>query len=165
MDTSLMRTELYGWRGVPILGRLLYLYRYGSACKCTCYICIGFPKLAVIFSSAGLGPKIHNVECRPLPWHTTATRLGGGGGGGVNQAYSRLSTTHGYITDCKLDSVVHASVCEVILCGPVLFGLNDLCPTIFGCQATDWNPPQVSRKESLRPFILTPSRPVGCLTH
>ncbi len=26
-------------------------------------------------------------------------------GAGVNQAYSRLSTTHGHITDCKLDSV------------------------------------------------------------
>ena len=29
-----------------------------------------------------------------------------GGGWGVNQAYSSLSTTHGHITDCKLDSVV-----------------------------------------------------------
>ncbi len=29
-----------------------------------------------------------------------------GGGGEVNQAYSRLSTTHGHIADCKLDSVV-----------------------------------------------------------
>ena len=27
-------------------------------------------------------------------------------GGGGNQAYSRLSTTHGHITNCKLDSVV-----------------------------------------------------------
>ncbi len=33
------------------------------------------------------------------------------GGWGVNQAYSRLSTTHGHITDCKLDSVVYAGVC------------------------------------------------------
>ncbi len=33
------------------------------------------------------------------------------GGGWVNQAYSRLSTTHGHITDCKLDSVVYAGVC------------------------------------------------------
>ncbi len=31
--------------------------------------------------------------------------------GWVNQAYSRLSTTHGHITDCKLDSVVYAGVC------------------------------------------------------
>ena len=40
-------------------------------------------------------------------------------GGGVNQAYSRLSTTHGHITDCKLDLVVYAGVCVVILvkCG------------------------------------------------
>ncbi len=28
--------------------------------------------------------------------------------GWMNQAYSRLSTTHGHITDCKLDSVVYA---------------------------------------------------------
>ncbi len=35
-------------------------------------------------------------------------------GGGVNQAYSRLSTTHGHITDCKLDSGVYAGVCVVI---------------------------------------------------
>ncbi len=33
---------------------------------------------------------------------------------GGDQAYSRLSTTHGHITDCKLDSVVHAGVCVVI---------------------------------------------------
>ncbi len=31
-------------------------------------------------------------------------------GGWVNQAYSRLSTTHGHITDCKLDSVVYVGV-------------------------------------------------------
>ncbi len=37
----------------------------------------------------------------------------GGVGGWVNQAYSRLSTTHGHITDCKLDSVVYAGVCVV----------------------------------------------------
>ncbi len=35
-------------------------------------------------------------------------------GGWVNQAYSRLSTTHGHITDCKLDSVVYVGVCVVI---------------------------------------------------
>ncbi len=31
-----------------------------------------------------------------------------------DEAYSRLSTTHGHITDCKLDSVVYAGVCVVI---------------------------------------------------
>ncbi len=41
------------------------------------------------------------VHCHGGPWE----------GGGVNQAYSRLSTTHGHITDCKLDSVVYAGVC------------------------------------------------------
>ncbi len=30
--------------------------------------------------------------------------------GWMNRAYSRLSTTHGHITDCKLDSVVSAGV-------------------------------------------------------
>ena len=35
-------------------------------------------------------------------------------GGGGNQAYSLLSTTHGHITDCKLDSVVYAGVGVVI---------------------------------------------------
>ncbi len=38
-----------------------------------------------------------------------------GDGGGGNQAYSRLSTTDGHITDCQLDSVVYAGVCVVIL--------------------------------------------------
>ncbi len=28
--------------------------------------------------------------------------------GGGDQAYSRLSTTHGHINDCRLDSVVYA---------------------------------------------------------
>ncbi len=35
-------------------------------------------------------------------------------GVGVNQAYSRLSTTHGHIIDCKLYSVVYAGVCVVM---------------------------------------------------
>ncbi len=33
----------------------------------------------------------------------------------MNQAYSRLSTTHGHITESKLDSVVYAGVSVVIL--------------------------------------------------
>ncbi len=35
-------------------------------------------------------------------------------GWGLNQAYSRLSTSHGHITDSKLDSVVYAGVCVMI---------------------------------------------------
>ncbi len=31
-------------------------------------------------------------------------------GGWVNKAYSRFSTTHGHITDCKFYSVVYAGV-------------------------------------------------------
>ena len=42
------------------------------------------------------------------------TKLSWGWGGVVNQTYIRLSTTHGHITDCKLDSVVYAGVCVVI---------------------------------------------------
>ena len=33
---------------------------------------------------------------------------------GGGQAYSRLTTTHGHITDCKLESVGYTSVCVVI---------------------------------------------------
>ncbi len=43
-------------------------------------------------------------------YHKTIYQLGRW----LNQAYSRLSTTHGHITDCKLDSVVYAGVCVVI---------------------------------------------------
>ena len=81
-------------------------------------------------------------------------------GGGVNQAYSQLSTTHGHITDCKLDSVVYA--CELMW--TCLVGPNDRRPTVLRCQATDSIPPHMSRNESLRPFTLIPSYSVGCLT-
>ncbi len=83
----------------------------------------------------------------------------------MNQAYSRLSTTHGHITDCKLDLVVYAGVCMAITVDLSCLGRTIYARQIFGCQATDSIPPQVSRKESLRPFMLTPSCPVGCLTH
>ncbi len=39
-------------------------------------------------------------------------RVNGGGGG--YEAYSRLSSTQGHVTDCKLDSVVYAGVVVVI---------------------------------------------------
>ncbi len=55
---------------------------------------------------------------------------------GVNQGYSRLSTTHGHITDCKLDSVVYAGVCVLSECGPVLFGPNDLRSTVAAAFVT-----------------------------
>ncbi len=38
----------------------------------------------------------------------------------LDQAYSRLSTTHCHITDCKLDSVVHAGVC-MCRCGELIW--------------------------------------------
>ncbi len=72
---------------------------------------------------------------------------------GVNQAYGRVLSTHVHIADCKLDSIVHVGVCGC-RCDecPVLFGPNDLCPTVFGCQAADSILSRVSRNESLRPF-------------
>ncbi len=82
---------------------------------------------------------------------------------GVGAGLSRLSTSQGHITDCKLDTVVHGGIGVVSSFGLVLFGPNDLSPAVFRCQATDSIPPQVSRKESLT--ILTPSLPVGCLPY
>ncbi len=54
-----------------------------------------------------------------LPFYSTGSKLSlfllyGQRGRGGNQAYSRLSTIHGHITDCKLDSVVYAGVYVVI---------------------------------------------------
>ncbi len=51
-------------------------------------------------------------------------------GGGGDQDYSRLSTTHGHITDCKLNSVVYAGVCEVILEILGFYMWNDTIHTI-----------------------------------
>ncbi len=53
--------------------------------------------------------NVHVVDIIRRPgWQTVK-------GVGVNQAYSRLSTTRGHITDCKLDSVGYAGVCVVIV--------------------------------------------------
>ncbi len=57
-------------------------------------------------------------------------------GGWVNQAYSRLSTTHGHITDCKLDSVVYAGVCVL-----VNVDLSCLGRTIYARQFLGAKPP------------------------
>ncbi len=55
-------------------------------------------------------------------------------GGWMNQAYSRLSTTHGHITDCKLDSVVYAGVCVVIShrCGDKRVVTHILVTRVYG---------------------------------
>ncbi len=55
---------------------------------------------------------------------------------GGDQAYSRLSTTHGHITDCKLDSVVYADVC---VC--VNVDLSCLGRTIYARQFLGAKPP------------------------
>ncbi len=48
-----------------------------------------------------------------------------------NQAYSRLSTTHGHITDGKLDSGVYAGVCVVILMWTCLVWAEQSTPDNF----------------------------------
>ncbi len=105
-----------------------------------------------ILTFASRGPCVsesrypaHKLEFLCLKW-VVSEKFKDYGGGGVNQAYSRLSTIHGHITNCKLDSVVYAGVGVMIKCGPVLFRPNDLCRTILGCQATDSILPQVSQR-------------------
>ncbi len=53
---------------------------------------------------------VKGVEWKGLIVEDRSVTVKGVVGGWVNQAYSRLSTTHGHITDCKLDSVVYAGV-------------------------------------------------------
>ncbi len=55
-------------------------------------------------------PMVHLLWYRLTHGNMFNLPLGGRDGGG-DQAYSRLSTTHGHISDCKLDSVVYAGVC------------------------------------------------------
>ena len=77
----------------------------------------------------------------------------------MNHAYSRLSTTHGHITASVIRWCMQVYACELMR--TYLVYAERSKPEVLGCQATDSIPPQVSRKESLRQFILTPSRPVG----
>ncbi len=68
------------------------------------------------------GKQIKNLRRAHLVWaHVTALHAYGDNFvhmvrikcGGTNQAYSRLSTIHGHITDWKLDSIEYAGVCVV----------------------------------------------------
>ncbi len=51
----------------------------------------------------------------------------------MNQAYIRLSTTHGHITDCKLDSVVYAGVSVVISMWTCVVWAERSTPDNFFC--------------------------------
>ncbi len=67
----------------------------------------------------------------------------GGGESGLN----RLSATEGHITDCKLDSVVYASVCRC-RCGDLdqsCLGWMIYARPFLGCQGNDSLLPHVSR--------------------
>ncbi len=59
---------------------------------------------------------------------------------GVNQAYSRLSTTHGHITDCKLDSVVYSAVCVWVNVDLSCLGRTIYARQFLGAKPRlDWN--------------------------
>ncbi len=81
---------------------------------------------------------------------------------GGSQAWSGLSASQDHITDCKLDSVVHAGVCGC-KCGELfwtcLFGPNDLGPTVVGCHRL--RSATGEQKGTTQAIILTPSRPVA----
>ncbi len=67
-----------------------------------------------------------------------------GGGVCVNRPYSRVSTTHSHITDCKLDSVVFAGVCGNMYAVFLTFGLemsfenSELLEPAATCQSHTW---------------------------
>ncbi len=73
--------------------------------------------------------------------------------GWMNQAYSRLSTTHGHITDCKLLVCMYWT--PLVLVRPAA----SLCT--FVVLAHGNTTPQVSSDVQTQTIILTPSRPDG----
>ncbi len=77
--------------------------------------------------------------------------------GCVNQAYSRLSTTHGHVTDCKFDSLVYAGVCVW-----VNVDLSCLGRTIYARQFLGATPPiqfRHSEQKWITQTIYTDSEP------
>ena len=89
--------------------RMIYILWYTATVK-------GFRGISLKTLHRHFTVTAHNAR-RPVVAHFRLTRtmrrvlLLRGVGWGVNQAYSRLSTTHGYITDCKLDLVAYVGVC------------------------------------------------------
>ncbi len=57
----------------------------------------------------------------------------------MNQAYIRLSTTHGHITDCKLDSVVYTNVSVMILMWTCLVWAERTTPDNFWVPSNRFN--------------------------
>ncbi len=84
----------------------------------------------------------------------------------MNQAYSQLSTTHGHIYH-RLQ-VGFGSVCRCMrgdLMWTCIVWAERSMPDNFWVPSHRFISTTGEQKESLRPFIPTPSHPVGCLTH
>ncbi len=78
--------------------------------------------------------------------------------GGGNQAYSRLLNIHGYITDCRLDSVVFAGVCVVILMWTCLVWTERSTPDNFWVPSHRFNSATCEHK-GITQTIYTDSEP------
>ncbi len=79
--------------------------------------------------------------------------VGKGHESGLKLSFNHLWSYH-RLTDCKLDSVVHAGVCGCRygeLIWTCLAWAKQSYTRVVRCQATDSIPPQVSRKEWLWP--------------
>ncbi len=143
-------------------------------CLCICVVTVAIVMSTMIIptnmrvrkpsSSSPMKSFFDGISVRRTRW------CWGGGGvmGRVNQVYRRLSTTHGHITDCKLDSVVHADVCGCS-CG-------EFIQNCLGCAERTtldsfWVPSRRlnavigEQKWIARTILLTPSRSAGSLTH
>ncbi len=95
--------------------------------------------LKIVFRNLHL--KINRISLTVLNFQTILLRLTTRMrmGGGLNHAYSRLSTTHGHITDCKLDSVVYAGVMRGDLMGTCLVWAERSTPDNFGVPSHRFN--------------------------
>ncbi len=99
------------------------------------------------------------ISCQPWDlstWISPQSRLDGW----MNQAYSRLSTTHGHITDCKLDSVVYAGVGLVILMWTCLVWAEQSTPNNFWVPSHRFNS-ATGEQKGITQTIYTGSEPTS----
>ncbi len=78
---------------------------------------------------------------------------------GVNQAYSRLSTTHGHITDCKFDSVVYTRVYLVSLMWTYIVWVERSTPDSFWVPSHRFNSPTGEQKGITQTIYTDPEPP------
>ncbi len=79
-------------------------------------------------------------------------------GGGGDQAYSRLSTTHGHIADWKMVSVVYAGVCVAILMWTCLVWAEQSTPDNFWVPSHRFNS-ATGEQKGITQTIYTDSEP------